>query len=789
MSDKQDSIDTASQGNEESTLRVPVPKEEEEDKDSLSGSNSDHAPCQPTEDNNYEPCQDKESCGNDISAIEQEEESEPLMVTAEPEDGSVASDDMSYDHTEIEDSKSELLAGDSTPDIQNSSAWDVVSMLSFPPNWDVIRSMLEDDSLPKDSKTHFVLNLRYHTKLNQALLHLAFTHEEKAPSRVIEMIIETCGTEALDAVDDEGNTPLHYACEAKAPLYIIELCLNTAGKHALLKVNNKGESPLDMMYSSNEDALDYINFLQLQCNDEMGSMVPRLPFKTIASTLEWTQNQGVDRQRDLLKSNFLQTLINTISSGPAYVGVIMADLYLQILVVWSLSSQNQLFLRGLEPMQNAAFILLSLLCFWDGIRLVFQIISTPFRAFITSIYSWLRLVQFVLVASLLSNGTILQSTQYLDYIIVTGIAWLLLVFVIADLNYEVAVFLSAVLKSIAALLPFVLVLSITLVSFAHMYYMSNVTTGQCIGVSPGADWSCDLTKTTEATFGMIFETVNYNFSNMSDNSMKQNIPLSIAFAIIVWILLLNILLAQIINTFSKVREDGISEFWARRFIYITEHPLIAFSSTFTSPTIVYYKKGVDADANLGSETAELTEVDPENGRNISISPNKITLPPRFDFNLLNKKTSDTFVLDGDELNFSNWWTGLTSELSGKDRVSFLFKRASGSEMIFPGKITERAVFGLPRNGNVGLSSVLARLFTYLLIYPLSLVVQLILFGLGCGTFGLLWPTYMREFLVYGPTNELKKEIAELKEHTCRDDSITEVKALLMDVIERKKEEN
>jgi hypothetical protein len=444
MSDKQDSTDTASQGDEESTLRVPVPKEEE-DKDSLSGSNSDHAPCQPTEDENHEPCQDKESCGNDISAIAQEDESEHLIVTAEPED-SVASDDMSYDHTETEESKSELLAGSSIPDIQNSSAWDVVSMLSFPPNWDVIRSMLEDDSLPKDSKTHFVLNLRYHTKLNQALLHLAFTHEEKAPSRVIEIIVETCGTEALDAIDDEGNTPLHYACEAKAPLYIIELCLNTAGKHALLKVNNKGETPLDIMYSSNEDALDYINFLQLQCNDEMGSMVPRLPFKTIASTLEWTQNQGGERQRDLLKSNFFQTLINTISSGPAYVGVIMADLYLQILVVWSLSSQSQQFLRGLEPMQNAAFILLSLLCFWDGIRLVFQIISTPFRAFVTNVYSWLRLVQFVLVASLLSNGTILQSTQYLDYIIVTGIAWLLLVFVIADLNYEVAVFLSAVLK-------------------------------------------------------------------------------------------------------------------------------------------------------------------------------------------------------------------------------------------------------------------------------------------------------------------------------------------------------
>ena len=79
-----------------------------------------------------------------------------------------------------------------------------------------------------------------------------------------------------------------------------------------------------------------------------------------------------------------------------------------------------------------------------------------------------------------------------------------------------------------------------------MYYISNVTDGQCIGGSDN-DWSCDLTKTTEATFGMILETVNYNFSNMSDDSMKKNVPLSIAFAIIVWILLLNILLAQIIN--------------------------------------------------------------------------------------------------------------------------------------------------------------------------------------------------------------------------------------------------
>jgi len=717
------------------------------------------------------PCQDGASCEgekDDISAIE------PLDDTR-----SVANESfVSYDESKSEiqaDSNVELEETSLSPDIQNSSAWDVVSMLSFPPNWDVIRSMIEDDSLPKDSKTHFVLNLRYQSKMNQALLHLAFTHEEKAPSRVIEMIVETCGTEALNAVDSEGNTPLHYACEAKAPLYIIELFLNTSGKQALLNVNNKGETALDMMYSSNDDAHDYIKYLQIQCNDKMGSLVPRLPFKTITSTLEWTQNQAAEKQGEILRSNFLQTLINTICSGPAYVAVIMADLYLQILVVWSLSSQNQSFLRGFEPMGTSAFILLSFLCFWDGLRLVFQIISTPFRAFVTSVYSWLRLAQFVLVASLLSNGVLLQSTQYLDYIIVTGIAWVLLLFVIADLNYEVAVFLSAVLKSIAALLPFVVVLSITIVSFAHMYYISNVTEGQCVGEAgdPDSDWACDLTKTTEATFGMILETVNYNFSNMSGNSMKKNIPLTIVFAIIVWILLLNILLAQIINTFSKVRDDGISEFWARRFLYITEHPLVAFSSTFVSPTTTYDKKKIVENAEINS----LTDADPEDGfDSIDTSSFELTLPARFDFNLLTNNTPFTFTLNESEMQFTNWWIGFTSELGAKDRVSFLFNRVSSIEMIFPGRITERAVFGLSRNGNVGFKSVLARLYTYLLIYPLTFAVQLIIFGLGCGTFGLLWPTYMREFLVFGPKNDLKKELAELTE--LKNDEITEVKALL-----------
>lgn len=703
-------------------------------------------------------------------------------VSFEP-DGSFVLEDPELDQSkadkELIDKKDSSSKGDEiTDDIHNSSAWDVVSMLSFPPDWNEVRSAIEDDTLPNDSKTHFILNLRYQTKLHQTLLHLAFTHEDKAPAQVIELIVELCGAKALEAVDDEGNTPLHYACETKAPIHILELFIRTTSKDALLKVNRKGETPIDIMYISNEDASDYISFLQMQCNDEMGSLVPRLPLKTIKSTLNWTQNQSANTQKELLKSNFLQTLINTVSCGPAYVGVIMADLYLQILVVWSLSSQNQRFLRGFEPMQTSAFILLSVLCFWDGIRLIFQIVSTPFRAFVTNLYSWLRLAQFILISSLLTNGLLLQSTQYLDYILVTGIAWIILLFVLSDLNYEVAVFLSATLKSIAALLPFAVVLSITIISFAHMYYMSSVTAGQCTGIE--TDWTCDLSKTTEATFQMILDTVNYNFADNSSNTMMENVPLSIAFAIIVWLLLLNILLAQIINVFSKVRDDGISEFWARRFIYITEHPLIAFSSSFISP--VAASENEKYGANLASETADLntaSDVDPESGYSTKVPYNPMKLPARFDFNLLKQDTAEKYALDEEELKFCNWWTGLTSDLSAMDRASFLFGRVCGSEIVFPGKTTERALFSLSRNGDVGISSVIARIAVYFLIYPLSLLVQLILFGLGCATFGLLWPSYIREYLFSGPTN-----IAVEKE--TESEVMSEIKAFIEDLNEMNK---
>ena len=308
--------------------------------------------------------------------------------------------------------------------------------------------------------------------------------------------------------------------------------------------------------------------------------------------------------------------------------------------------------------------------------------------------------------------------------------------------------------------------------------MSSVTAGQCIGNE--TEWTCDLSKTTEATFQMILDTVNYNFSDTASNAMMDNVPLSIAFAIIVWILLLNILLAQIINVFSKVRDDGIAEFWDRRFIYITEHPLIAFSSSFSSPLVTQEKEKYGG--NLASETADVetaSDVDPESGYSYSVPNNPIKLPERFDFNVLNKKTAEKYALDEEELKFCDWWTGMTSELSAKDRASFLFGRVSGSEILFPGKTTERVLFALSRDGDIGFSSVIARISLYFLIYPLSFLVQLILFGLGCGTFGLLWPSYMREFLFSGPTTIMV-------EKETKNEDMSEIKAFIENLNEMNK---
>jgi len=362
-----------------------------------------------------------------------------------------------------------------------------------------------------------------------------------------------------------------------------------------------------------------------------------------------------------------------------------------------------------------------------------QVYSTPVK---DRFSNW---VDSVLLILLVGSSIFLSKERPLEYFegvwicITTGAVWILWIAVMSNLRFEVAVFVAAVEKIIIQLIPFYLTTLSIVCAFGNMFYIARlVEDRECVlqddesGLLEG--WFCTVADSYFTTFTMFLSN---DWVYFNKPSLSLSTQLAHLFALVIGILLLNILIAEIGNIYTEMRERGRLAFWSRRLSYVVEIS-VSFSGI------------------LKLEAKNLTK-NPHD-------KNTLARGGRIVFSTIStwiyRELEKKQCVSDEETQFFLWF------LKGKNvhkpsflsRMKVFLSRASYDEIFFPGKTFEKVL-----SDNIHFSRIV--LSTVYPIIPLVLTIQ---FVLGCVSFGFYWPYWMKKTLFAGPIDAMKDSVNATK---------------------------
>ena len=318
------------------------------------------------------------------------------------------------------------------------------------------------------------------------------------------------------------------------------------------------------------------------------------------------------------------------------------------------------------------------------------------------------------------------------------------------------------------------------------------------------NWTCNLSSSYAQTFSILI-TSNWSFLDEEAEGFQTSI--SYAFAFIVGILLLNVLIAVINNAFSTIERSGDLEYWRYRLSFENETQfLYSIGVTFVRPlkrvirngfSLLFKHRSVtitdhDTKKNKEKKQSHRPKFGVENRvnsmRDYFFTESSFKDPThqtvtRIRFDAFSRDQFNK-LLEGDQKQFFKWWyncNGYSEMPPFNCRLWYYFTRASWDEIIFPGQSFENIVMGINfREDGSGMRFIFARMFSYV-IFILNIILLIVLFIMGMLTFGICWPMKMKERLFFGPlAPNQKNETTRFKtemEHKMRliYDEVAEVK--------------
>jgi len=596
-----------------------------------------------------------------------------------------------------------------------------------------------------------------------ALHHACHFH---ACAAVIKVLVHCGGAEVCNKCDDIGNLPLHWALSKRASLMSVQILINIGGFGTIQVQNRIGWSALhtacyfdadpsvikflvslggsslcklldkkhrtclDLTYERNPFSVDSI-CLVLSKLGEHDECTLYLPECTFDSTLEWLKVQPDEVRKRALGTELMQRYLNQTFISRKYLTVMMIDLAFQItlVAVFSYGCNFAFQNYGRTISFSSAFALYFAIC-WFLVRELIQIVTTPVRAFVSEIKNWFDLAQIILVfwsLDILYFGGGVQTRAQVKLITLTaGFVWINLVPVLGKFFWPIRIFIIAFERTLFNLLPAVVTIVCILFGFAHMYYITNnFLFGFCNEpetMEYDEDYTCTIRSSYFMTFSQFF-TMNWRF--MERPSASAATVLSFTLAFLTTFLLLNVLVAQVVYQYSKFMDEGRRSFWTLRLTTILE------ISTFW---------------DLFGCCCVQTKFHQSNSQRWKIGAVQENQPlTRFNFSNGEKYPS----FPDDDSKVREWWLGHSERVPTREaRISYFFKWATFSDIFSPGRDMERCLAGSKKDDE----NVLIRIGLYL-AFPFIIAFIALVFVLGLGTFGLLWPPFIKKFLFYGKVNK------------------------------------
>ncbi len=310
------------------------------------------------------------------------------------------------------------------------------------------------------------------------------------------------------------------------------------------------------------------------------------------------------------------------------------------------------------------------------------------------------------------------------------------------------------------LIPFIFTSIVFIIAFAHLFRIQYATGEECYSDAPWTDsdgwldeWrSCDISISYLKTLTMFLDAGNWaEHWSFNDSSIR----LMIVFAFIVGLLLLNIVIAVLNNIFTEVQSSAEKAFWINRINTVCD--INSMLNLLNSTYLGVYRLFKTKKPKKGKKSQKARLIP-------KAIPKSQMIDERFSFS---HPPSDE-VVKSLPAGIGNWWFGIEeSPPNLVTRMMIFYKYAQWREIMFPDVEFESMLLGRSEVGaassiylfdyvrdmrnlnskptKVELSLFAARNISWIM-FVLHMIFFALIFVLGLATFGLLWPSALKDYL-------------------------------------------
>lgn len=629
---------------------------------------------------------------------------------------------------------------------------------------------------------------------NMSVLHAACENAD-AKLDTIEVLLKFGGRRLLFAQDDNGDRAIHYAMKNGIDTGVIKLLLKKGGMDLAVSINRNRDNPLHNITSKTPlEAIDLIDRYSLgqlcfQRNNNgdipLGILIPNVDVAekhilhlqdimyhynkrysvdslvaSAHSLIAAMRHLPQEKQYRLLRAKFIRTVLNHLAITPCAMLVMILDVAMQVVTVWIYAfninhhghSLPNNFVNGYNLSQSSQMYLYVSFG-WITIREATQLYSSNFWGYIGDISNIIDVIQIGLVffTFVTLYKDFAQETLLYLLICCIGVSWVRLIFVFSNIIFGVKVFLIALVSITRKLVPFLFVTVIIVLAFAHMYYATCPPPGiQCSSGSASTiedaqyldgAWTCELSDSYFKSFTMLFDG---DFEFFDEWSGIQS-TLSILFASVIGIVLLNILIAVVNDSFVKVSDDGENAFWPGRLHFLYEVDDISKVLC----RFLHFSK------QLNSEQKKVWYRYKPSRRMFSSYQNSIDIEEWHDF-------PSCYEL-------LNWYYGISKKPAFYDRIYAFLQVAQWREIIPPSEGFSKVIVGVSHKEKIeshGLQLAIWMFSMVVLVVACALIPFMIV--LAPLTLGVFWPMEIKEFVFFGPVTPkqvslMKNDILDMEE--------------------------
>jgi len=459
---------------------------------------------------------------------------------------------------------------------------------------------------------------------NRTPLHFYLTQRCDNPTIMAENMEILLDTGAAELPDVSGMLPMHYACAYGVSPIVLSV-LAQVHPDSLVSPENKGRTPmhLAMVNAHREASPGVIQFLLENCGPAIVNVRDidgYLPLHLLALGLRGFRPEGQEQKKSVgeclilylgaephASADFLTALqdlpdwLQDVAVVTPHVrnvlnekivqrfptSFLMMDCYMLFLLIvcFDLTSIEHIDYRfaGIPPERGTALSLLYVgASYFLGHEFI-QIISLWSLGSLSSWFwdptNWLDMLVIILVfyyAVAMTDDSIGNDDAFRIGVAFTkGVLWVKIIFFLKCTLVEFSVFVGGVWYVLKRLAAFLLAVTIILLAFAQMFYIVFVDTEVCkasqdVCYFPHCNFDDSLLKVYTMMMGQVGDMNKYS------NSYVAQI-LYIMYAFLVIILLSNVLIAIVTDSYEIVQNDRAAiVFWTNRLDFVAEMDAISY---------------------------------------------------------------------------------------------------------------------------------------------------------------------------------------------------------------------